>query len=70
VRTLDYRLGPGVMTIVHTEVPREIEGPGIAGALVRSALDHAERAGLKVEPLCAYARAYMDGHAETAALRA
>jgi predicted GNAT family acetyltransferase len=67
---LDYRLASGVMTILHTKVPPEAEGHGIAGALVRSALGHAERAGFRVEPLCAYARAYMDRHAETAALRA
>jgi predicted GNAT family acetyltransferase len=66
---LEYTLSPGRMTIVHTEVDPALEGRGVAGALVRAALDHARSAGLKVEAECAYARSYLDRHPETAALR-
>ncbi len=51
-----YRLGAGVMNIVHTEVPPQSEGRGIAAALVQAALDHARAAGLKVRPSCSYVR--------------
>lgn len=66
----DYRLQDGVMAITHTEVPESLSGRGIAGALVKAALDHARSAGLKVRPQCSYARSYMERHAETADLLA
>ncbi|MES3015923.1 MAG: GNAT family N-acetyltransferase [Pseudomonadota bacterium] len=66
----DYRLADGVMAITHTEVAPPLEGRGIAGALVQAVLDHAQAHGLKVLPLCSYARAYMRRHPETAALLA
>ncbi len=64
----DYRLTDGVMAVTHTEVPPGLQGRGIAAALVRALLDHAAAHGLKVRPLCSYARAYMQRHPETAAL--
>jgi hypothetical protein len=67
---IEYRVDSGVMTIEHTEVDRSLEGRGVAGALVRAALEHARRAGLKVEPECAYTRSYMERHPETLDLRA
>lgn len=67
---IEYRLSPGVMTIVHTEVDPALEGRGVAGALVRAALEHARALGLKVDPECSYTRSYMERHPETAALRA
>ena len=66
----DYRLTNGVLHITHTEVAPRLEGRGIAGALVRAALEHAQAEGLKVNPVCSYARAYMRRHPETAALLA
>jgi hypothetical protein len=59
-----------VLRIHHTEVPVELEGRGIAAAVVRYALDHAARHGLKVAPACSYVRAYMRRHPETHALLA
>jgi hypothetical protein len=67
---IEYRLLPGVMKIVHTEVDPALEGRGVAGALVRAALDHARAQGLKVDPECSYTRSYMERHPETATLRA
>lgn len=67
---VEYRLADGVMTIVHTEVPESLGGRGIAGALVKAALDHARSEGLKVVPKCAYARSYIERHPEVADLLA
>ena len=64
----DYRLRDDVMAIVHTEVAPRLNGRGIAGALVQAALDHAQARGLKVNPVCSYAAAYMRRHPETLAL--
>ena len=66
----DYHLANGVLAITHTEVPPPLEGRGIAGELVQAVLDHARANGLKVRPLCSYARAYMRRHPDTAALLA
>jgi hypothetical protein len=64
----NYRLDGDVMRMAHTEVPRELEGRGIAAALVKAALAHARERGLKVAPVCSYVRAYMRRHPETATL--
>ena len=61
----DYRIANGVMQITHTGVAPELRGHGIAAALVQAALDHARSEGLKVDPLCSYAAAYMRRHPQT-----
>lgn len=66
---LDYSIDGGVMTIHHTIVPRTLGGRGIAGTLVRTALDHARAEGLRVWPDCSYAAAWIDKHPEYADLR-
>jgi len=70
VGRLDYSVRGDVMTIVHTEVDPALEGRGVAGALVRAALDHARASGLKVRPHCPYAASYMERHPESMSLRA
>lgn len=65
-----YRRIGDTLHLVHTEVPPESEGRGIAGALLEAVLDYAEANGLKVVPQCSYARAYMKRHPETQALLA
>ena len=67
---LEYRLEGGVFVIVHTEVPEAIGGRGIAGKLVRAAVDFAQAQGLKVDPRCAYAEAWMRRHPEYDGLKA
>ena len=61
----DYRLDDGVMRLVHTEVPHAAQGQGVAGQVVRGALDYARANGLRVMPLCSYVRAYMRRHPDT-----
>ncbi|MBC7956859.1 MAG: N-acetyltransferase [Cytophagales bacterium] len=69
VSVIDYRLAGKVMRITHTGVDRAVEGRGIASTLVATALAHARAQGLKVDPQCPYARAYMERHPETQDLR-
>ena len=59
------RQAGGVMNIVHTEVPTQAEGRGVAAALVRAALAHARAEGLRVRPSCSYVRVYMRRHPDT-----
>jgi len=65
---LAYRLDGHVMVIEHTGVPEAIGGRGIAGQLVRAALDHARAQDWKVELACSYSAAYVQRHPQYADL--
>lgn len=67
---LEYRRAGEVMIITHTDVPSEIGGRGIAGALVKAAMDYARGEGLKVDPQCSYSEAWMRRHPQYEDLRA
>lgn len=56
---LDYQLRDGVLQIDYVYVPPDFRGRGIAGQLMEAALAHARQEGLRVHPVCSYARAYM-----------
>jgi uncharacterized protein len=49
-----YRLSPGVIAFVHTEVEPALQGRGLGGRLVGDALDDARARGLTVRPLCPF----------------
>lgn len=59
-----YHLADGVLDLTGTDVPRTLQGRGIAAALVAAAVDYARAHGLKVNPLCAYARVWLKRHPE------
>jgi hypothetical protein len=59
-----YRLEPGVITLLHTEVPPALGGQGIGSALVRGVLDLVLARGLTVVPKCPFVAAYMGRHPE------
>lgn len=63
-----YELSDGVITFVHTEVPKELEGKGIGSKLIKGALDQVRAAGLKVIPQCPFVKAYIEKHTEYADL--
>ncbi len=67
---VEYEARDGGMAITHTIVPSQIGGRGIAGALVKAALEHALGQGWKVDPQCSYADGWIRKHPEYAALRA
>jgi predicted GNAT family acetyltransferase len=54
-----YKLEPGVIIFVHTEVPAELGGRGIGSILVKGALDQVRAEGLKVVPLCPFVKAWI-----------
>jgi predicted GNAT family acetyltransferase len=60
-----YRRMGVVLVLHHTEVAPELEGRGIAAALVKAALAWARSEGLRVRPTCSYVAAYMRRHPET-----
>ena len=67
---LEYRQAGDILTITHTIVPAAIGGRGIAGELVRTALDFARAKGWRVRPECSYTEVWMCRHPEYEDLRA
>lgn len=66
---LAYQRSGDRLVLVHTEVADEHEGKGIAGALVRTALAHADAEGLTIVPQCPFVAEWLDRHPdETAGL--
>ena len=63
-----YRLGDGVIDLVHTEVDPAHSGQGHAATLARGALDDARSRGLNVVPSCPYVASYIQKHPEYADL--
>jgi len=61
----EYRIVNGMAVFVHTEVPRALQGRGIAAALVGTALQWARGRGLRVRPACSYVAVYMRRHPDT-----
>jgi hypothetical protein len=63
-----YEISGNVITFVHTEVPKELEGKGIGSKLLKGALDQVRAAGLKVIAQCPFVKAYIGKHDEYADL--
>ena len=59
-----YSIHDGMLDILHTIVPKAIEGRGIASALVRYAFDYAVQNGLKPAATCSYALTWLKRHTE------
>lgn len=62
----EYNRDGDRITFVHTEVPEESEGKGVAGKIVAAALAYARDEQLQVIPQCAYVRSYVARHREWA----
>lgn len=59
---LVYRAEDDRLILVHTEVPESLGGRGIAGQLVKAAVERARRTGETIAPWCPYARAWIERH--------
>lgn len=62
---LEFELdNAGWITLWHTEVPKPLRGRGIAGTLIRNALEYAHDKKLKVDVICPIAADYIEKHPE------
>jgi predicted GNAT family acetyltransferase len=59
---LDYALRGDRFFLLHTEVPEQLEGRGLGGRLVRSALARARHEQLTIVPWCPFARRWLKEH--------
>lgn len=58
----EYTDEAGRRIFFHTEVDDAYAGQGLAGVLVRQALDATRADGLRVVPVCPYVARYVQGH--------
>jgi predicted GNAT family acetyltransferase len=61
---LQYHRGSDFVSLMHTEVPKELEGQGIGSELAKAGLEFARASSLKVVPLCPFVVAYIRRHPE------
>jgi predicted GNAT family acetyltransferase len=54
----------GTITLVHTEVPKELGGRGVGSTLVRAVLERVRAEGLKLVVTCPFVSAWMEKHRE------
>jgi hypothetical protein len=66
----DYKRDGLTLTVLHTEVPAELNGKGIGSALARGLLDIARAQKLKVVAKCPFVAGYIGKHPEYADLLA
>jgi uncharacterized protein len=59
-----YRLAPGKIVFIHTEVDPVYEGKGLGSTLAAGALDAARARSLGIEPQCPFIAAYVQRHPE------
>jgi uncharacterized protein len=59
---LVYELDGSRLVLIHTGVPDELEGRGLAAELVRAAIARARREHLTIVPWCPYARRWLRQH--------
>jgi predicted GNAT family acetyltransferase len=60
----EYRLNGNTITFTHTQVPKQLEGHGIANQLAHTALEDARARQLTVVPLCPFIASYIRRHQE------
>jgi predicted GNAT family acetyltransferase len=64
IAVANYRRDGAIYRVMHTEVPRALEGRGLGSQLVRGMLDIIRTEGAQVAPLCGFVRAYIARHPE------
>ena len=62
--TLTYRLKSNIMYLMHTSVPAELQGQGIASKLAKEALTTARNEELKIVVWCPFVSGYIERNPE------
>ena len=64
---LVYERKPGVIRLLHTEVPPAFRGRHYGDAITKAAFDSARAEGLQVVAICPFVREYLTRHPELSA---
>lgn len=64
VAFLEYIKEGKKIYLTHTEAPKELQGTGAAGELVKNALQYSRENKLTVVPSCSYVANYVNKHTE------
>lgn len=62
VAYVEYQIQDNVFDIIHTIVPKELEGQGIASNLVKEAFTYAQIKNYKLKGSCSYANVWLQRH--------
>lgn len=60
----DYAVQGATRVILHVEADPALRGSGVAGRFMQALADHARAEGLKLQPRCSYAVAWLKRHRE------
>ncbi|RWY49985.1 GNAT family N-acetyltransferase [Mucilaginibacter gilvus] len=61
---IDYKTKDNKIYLIHTEVPKELQGQGVAEAIVEKAFKYIEAHKLTLIPLCSYVQVFLRKHSE------
>jgi uncharacterized protein len=64
VAYLEYTMTGNVLGLIHTEVPDELRGRGLASSLSETALEYARENKLKVDVICPLVHDFIAKHPE------
>ena len=65
---IEYRWYKGDLTLMHTFVPKAMEGQGVASSLAQFALEYAKEKKLQIMVYCPFVGSYLQKHPEYAIL--
>ncbi len=61
---VEYEKDGNTIKLVHTEVPKSMEGKGVASQLVKDVLTTLGNSGQKIVPVCSFIKKYIERHPE------
>ena len=64
IAVLQYRFQNDLIWLMHTEVPKKMEGKGIASILARYGLEWAKANDKKVKVICPFVAVFLKRHPE------
>jgi len=62
IAKIEYIKTKDKIYLTHTEVPKKLEGKGIASSLVKNVLKDVERKELTLIPMCPFVASYIKRH--------
>ena len=64
VAFIEYLINNENIFLIHTEVPKELGGRGIGSAIVKQTLEEIDNRKLRLIPMCAFVKVYLERHPE------